>query len=158
MAECDHPGVTREFRNRTAAFGWGLMLVWLGMLCAFTWVMLRDGPPPQQPRLTVAALMLFWLLGVPAAAHIFAIPMVAVRVMGRGRVLIRKRYLIGAVELETGQTDTVEVRVVASKDSDGEAYYHARLRVDGGAEVDIWEGNDRAQAEAEVMRFRQALR
>jgi len=154
----DHPVVAQEFRNRTAAFGWGFMIAWLAMLCAFTWIMLRDGPPPQQPRLSVAVLLLFWLVGVPAALHVFAIPVVRVSVRGRGRVWVRKRYLIGAVEHEMGQRGTAEVRVVESKDSDGDAYFHARLRVDGGVEVDIWEGHDRAQAEAEVARFRHALR
>lgn len=50
----------------------------------------------------------------------------------------------------------LRVRVVESSDSD--PYSHARLRIDGGIELDIWEGHDRAQAEAVVARFRQALR
>jgi hypothetical protein len=79
--------MAQAFRNRTAAFGWEFMIVWLVMLCAFTWIMLRDGPP-QQPRLSVAALLLFWLVGVPAALHVFAIPIVHKR--------SRKREITGA--------------------------------------------------------------
>lgn len=134
------------------------MIIWLGMLCAFTWIMLRDGPPPQQPQLSVAALALFWLVGIPVAAQIFAKPIVHVRARGRGRVSIRKRYLIGSVEQEISLRGTEEIRVVESKDSDGDPYFHARLRIDGGGELDIWEGHDRALAEAAVARFRQALR
>ena len=146
--------MAQVFRNRMAAFGWGFMIIWLAMLGAFTWIMLRDGPPSQQPRLSVAVLLLFWLVGVPAAAHLFAKPIIYVRVRGRGRVSILKRYLIGSVEHEVGQRGTAEVRVVESKDSDGDPYFQARLRIDGGVELDIWEGHDRAQAEAEVARFR----
>ena len=158
MPACDSRRVAQEFRNRMAAFGWGFMILWLAMLCAFTWIMLRDGPPPQQPQLSVAALLLFWLVGVPVAAQLFAKPIVHVRVRGRGRVSIRKRYLIGSVEHEISQRGTAEVRVVESSDSDGDPYFHARLRIDDGSELDIWEGHDRAQAEAAVARFRQALR
>jgi hypothetical protein len=150
--------MAQAFRNRTAAFGWGFMIVWLAMLCAFTWIMLRDGPPPQQPRLSVVALLLFWLVGVPAAVHVFAIPIVHVRVHGRGRVSVRKRYLIGSVEHEIGQSGCAQVRLVESTDSDGDPYFHARLRIDGGVELDIWEGHDRADGEAVVARFRNALR
>ena len=158
MPACDSPCVAQDFRNRTAAFGWGFMIIWLAMLCAFTWIMVRDGPPPQQPLLSVAALLLFWLVGIPVAAQLFAKPILLVRVRGRGRVSIRKRYLIGSVEHEIGQRGSAEIRLVESSDSDGDPYFHARLRIDGGHELDIWEGHDRAQAESAVARFRQALR
>lgn len=158
MCACDSGRVAQEFRNRTAVFGWGFMIAWLAMLCAFTWILLRDGPPPQQPPLTVAVLALFWLVGVPAALHIFARPIVHVRVHGRGRVSIRKRHLFGSVTQEIGPCAMADVRVVESTDSDGDPYFHARLRIADGVELDLWEGHQRAQAEAEVARFRQALR
>lgn len=33
------------FRNRLAVFLWGFAALWLTMLCAMTYLMLRDGPP-----------------------------------------------------------------------------------------------------------------
>ncbi|MBK8070266.1 MAG: hypothetical protein IPK27_22450 [Rhodanobacteraceae bacterium] len=150
--------MAQEFRNRTAVFGWGFMIAWLAMLCAFTWILLRDGPPPQQPLLTVAVLALFWLVGVPVSLQMFARPIVHVRVHGRGRVSIRKRNLFGSMTQEIGPRGMADVRVVESTDSDGDPYFHARLRIGDGIELDLWEGHQRPQAEAEVARFQQALR
>lgn len=34
MREAETPSMAQEFRNRGAAFGWGLMIAWMGAPCA----------------------------------------------------------------------------------------------------------------------------
>lgn len=81
-----------EIRNRSAAAGWGFMLVWLTMLILFTWLMARDGPHPSQPAwLQQAGLALFWLVGLPAAAYLFSLPCTALRIGTDGAVSLIRR-------------------------------------------------------------------
>lgn len=75
-----------EIRNRTPAFGWGLMAVWLAMLALCTSILLRDGPHPSQPAwIQHGALALFWLIGLPAAGYAFSRPCTVLRVGADGR-------------------------------------------------------------------------
>ena len=150
--------MNRVFCNRKAIFGWAFMGVWMVLLCAFTWILVRDGPPSAQPHLTVIVLMLFWLVGVPATAAMLARPVVEAEVRGRGRLTLRKRYLFGRVELELRQLGADAARIVKERDSDGDPYFHLRLALPDGSQIDLWQGHDQGQADAELKRFLQCLR
>ena len=64
------------FRNFIASFGWIFMLVWLGMLIAFTHLFQAKGVPGTHPLAAAAILGLFWLIGLPASLHFFKMPCV----------------------------------------------------------------------------------
>jgi len=151
--------VPQTFRNRKAVFLWGFMACWMAMLLAFTWLFLRDGAPAgTSPLLMAGVLCLFWFAGISISAWVLGHPLVDVEVRSRGRVQIRKRYLLRVVERQLGQRDSAHAELVETRDSDGDPYFHARLVVGGERALDLWEGTDRAHAMAEVERFNSALR
>lgn len=129
------------------------------MLLAFTWLFVRDGAPPDTaPLLLAGVLCLFWCAGIGISAWAFGHPLIHVEVRSRGRVHVRKRYLLRLVERQLGQRDSAHAELVETRDSDGDPYFHAGLIVSGEHELDLWEGSDRAHAMAEVERFNTALR
>lgn len=149
----------QTFRNRKAVFLWGFMACWMAMLLAFTWLFLRDGAPAgTSPLLMAGVLCLFWFAGISISAWALGHPLVDVEVRSRGRVQIRKRYLLRVVERQLGPRDGAHAILVETSDSDGDPYFHARLVASGEPELNLWEGSDRAQALAEVERFNTALR
>lgn len=150
--------MVQRFRDRSAVFGWVFMAIWLAMLSAFTALFLRDGPPPDtSPQLMFAALAAFWILGLPAAAHIFSKPVIEVLVQHGGSVILRKRRLLRRTERRFGPRAQLRASLVEARDSDGDPYFHARLLASGETEVDLWSGHSREQAQAEVARFNAAV-
>lgn len=153
------PGTTPfEIRNRTAAVGWGFMVVWLGLLIAFTTLMARDGPHPSQPAwLQQGALAVFWLIGLPAAGYVLSLPCTALRVGADGDLSLTRRTPFGR-EIETwpaGGVAAVEVR--AGRDSEGDPYWRTMIVGRDGRERLIREGRVPAEQEALAARLRAAL-
>jgi hypothetical protein len=145
-------------RNRIALFGWGFMAVWLLMLGLFTWLMARDGPHPSQPAwLQQGALALFWLVGLPAAAHVFSLPCTALRVTSGGAASLTRRTPFGR-EVETwppGGIAAVEVR--AGTDDEGDPCWRTMIVGADGAARMIREGRAPEEQVALASRLRAAL-
>lgn len=142
-----------EFRNRSALALWVFMALWMGMLCMFTWLMIRDGPPVAQPTLSVVVLGMFWLAGVPVTMQLLAKPLISVRAGSRRRLWIRRRWLLRSDERQIGAHVPVDAQIVHDVDSDGDPYFRVRLHIEGDADLDLWEGHDLAQAEAQLARL-----
>lgn len=146
------------FRNRKAAFVWGFMAIWLAMLIAFTGLFLRDGAPAgESPLLFVGVLAVFWIGGIGAAGYAASLCLIEVRVVTIGVVRVRRRYLWRAEERNYGRKAALQATLVEGRDSDNDPYFHARLQLPEGDTVDLWEGNDRDQAQAEVERFQRSV-
>jgi hypothetical protein len=147
-----------ETRNRIALFGWGFMAVWLAMLGAFTWILARDGPHPGQAAwLQQVALVLFWLVGLPAAAHLFAQPCTRLRVTPDGAVTLDRRSLFARETERFAPGGIHAVMVRADTDSDGDPYWRTLLVAADGRERVIAEGHDEAAQAALAGRLRRAL-
>lgn len=152
------PGLPLEIGNRTAAFGWGFMAVWLAMLAAFTWIIARDGPHPSQPAwLQHGALALFWLLGLPAAGYLLSRPCTRLLVGADGAVaLVRRTPFRREVEAwPEGGIAAVEVR--AGHDDEGDPYWRTFLVARDGRERMVREGRVPHEQEALATRLRAAL-
>lgn len=151
--------MTTVFRNRKAAFLWGFMAVWLGMLIVFTGLFLRDGVPAGQSLpLFVGVLAVFWIGGLGAAAHVLTQPLIEVRVVATGEVQVRRRYPWRVVERRYPRGAPRRATLVEGRDSDNDPYFRARLDLPEGDHVDLWEGHDREQAQTEVDRFHRQTR
>lgn len=145
------------FRNRTAAFVWGFMAIWLAMLIAFTGLFLRDGAPAgHSPLFMVGVLAVFWIGGIGAAGYAASLCLIEVRVAALGVVRVRRRYLWRVEERNYGRQAALRATLVEGRDSDNDPYFRARLQLPEGDAIDLWEGHDRDQAQAEVERFRRS--
>jgi hypothetical protein len=152
------PAPLIEIRSRIAIAAWVFVAIWLGMLVLFTWLMARDGPHPSQPAwMQQGALALFWLVGLPAAAHAFALPCTRLRVAADGAVELVRRTAFGR-EVEAwppGGITTVEVR--AGKDDEGDPYWRTFLLAHDGRERMVREGRLPDEQQALAARLRAAL-
>jgi hypothetical protein len=148
-----------EIRNRVAAFGWGFMALWLGMLALFTFIMGRDGPHPSQPALLQQGLLAaFWVVGLAVAAHLLAKPVTSLSVDAGGTARLARRTPLRR-EVETwppGAIAAVDVR--EGKDDEGAPYWRTVLLARDGGEHVIREGHDPDDQRALAARLRAALR
>lgn len=147
-----------EIRNRMAAFGWGFMAVWLGMVALFTFIMGRDGPHPSQPALLQhAVLAAFWVFGLAATAHVMSKPCTHLSVAADGTATLVRRTPLRR-EAETwppGAVAAIEVRT--ETDDEGDPYWRSFLVARDGAEHLIREGRDPEEQRALAARLRAAL-
>jgi hypothetical protein len=147
-----------EVRNRMAAFGWGFMAIWLGMLVLFTFIMGRDGPHPSQPALLQqGVLAVFWIVGLTVAGHVLSQPCTSLSVAADGTATLARRTPLRR-EVETwppGAIAAIEVR--AGKDDEGDPYWRTLLVARDGAERLIREGRDPDDQRALAARLRAAL-
>jgi hypothetical protein len=147
-----------EFRNRTAAFAWGFMAVWLTFLALMTWVLARDGAHPSQPAwLQHGAIALFWLVGIPAAGYLFSLPCTRLAVRADGSVLLTRRTPFG-VEREAFAPGTIAaVEVREDRDSDGDPFWRSVMVAADGRERTVREGHAAEDQQAVAARLRGAL-
>lgn len=81
------------FRNRIAAFSWGVAAVFLFFLGAMTGILFRDGPPDGfSHALTYGILLVFWAAGIGLLAYVAGKPGVYVAVEPNRAVSIVWRY------------------------------------------------------------------
>ena len=147
-----------EFTNRLAIAGWVFMGLWLGVLALMTWVLHRDGPHPSQPAwLQHGAIWLFWLIGIPAAAGVFAEPITRLRIGADGGVTITRRSLFGRQEERHPPGSIAAVEVRQAKDSDGDITFRTTLVARDGRERLVREGPDATVQEALAQRLRAPL-
>ena len=123
-----YTSMTAIFRTRLAAFLWGFAAVWVTMLIAMTYVVLRDGPPEGISAPMVAIVMcLFWVAGIGLVAFVSTKPSVR------------------------------PATVVDSRDSDGDPYFFARVNTIDGEPIDITEGHSQPDCEQACEQFNSAL-
>ena len=83
-------------------------------------------------------------------------PLILVRAGSRRRLWIRRRWLLRVEERQIGAQVPVHAQVIRDTDSDGDPYFRVRLSIAGDGDLDLWEGHDGTQAEAELSRLLRA--
>lgn len=144
--------------NRTAWFGWGFMMGWMAMLVMVTWLVAREGSfgdMPPIPGLGLLALM--WVFGAGFSLFFFSKPTITL-LQTKGRLVVRRRWLFRQEEDMFSSTDIPLMRVIETKDSEGDRYFELHLILDRRDPVAIAESHDRARVEQERQRIEDALR
>ena len=150
--------VAATFRNRLAAFLWGFAAVWLAMLVAMTYVLVRDGPPVGSSTTLMAIVMgLFWIAGFGLAVFVASKPCFFVTVEHGRCVSATWRFPHKVVRKVLPAACVLPATVIDSKDSEGAPYFYARVCTVGGAPIDIAEGHSRAGCQHACERFNSAL-
>ena len=146
------------FKNRIAVAYWGFTAVWLSIVAGFTWVLVRDGPPPGYPgEIMWALIALFWLGGLALAGYTMDQPLYAVAMNPQAVVSFTWQYPHKRIRKSYEAEQLGRPRVVEGTGSDGEPYYFARLDLPDGSVADLAEGHDRDRCEAAVARFTQII-
>jgi hypothetical protein len=146
-----------EFKNRVSSALWGFTLVWLSFLLAFTWLLVRDGPPDGYSRPTMTLIIgVFWLAGLGLAAEAMRKACYFAVLRADGLSLIwqyphkRVKALVPLAQINLPN-------VSQSRDSDGDPYFCARLELSGHEPFDVTEGHDRASCETVCVAFTREL-
>lgn len=146
------------FRNCSGGFVWGFSIVWLSMLSAMTLVVYRDGPPPSTSlEITLAVFVFFWLGGIGLALFAASKHCFYLKLDDENRVFATWRYPFHVVRRSYKKDDLRAAEVVASQDSEGDAYYFARVPSSDGMVLDLAEGHSRARCEHVCGLFNQTL-
>ena len=144
--------------NRTAWFGWAIMIGWMAMLGMVTWLVAREGSfGDMPPILGLGLLGLMWVFGVGFSRVIFSKPTVTL-LQTKGRLVVRRRWLFGQDEDVFSSNDIPLMRVIETEDSEGDPYFKLLLILDRRDPVAIAESHDRVRVEQERERIEDALR
>ena len=153
MTNSDSPNQL-TIKNYIPAFAWGLVGAFLLMLILMTHVLFRDGAPDGHSVIFIEVLFgAFWIGGIAAAAHCFSQPVLKLQADGDG-VRVVLRYPWKTVRLRYSYGDINEATVFETKDSEGDAYFIARVWFNDGREIDLAEGHDRARCDGVLSDFR----
>ncbi len=145
------------FRNCKAAFLWGFMAVFITFVALMTWVLFRDLSNSKSHGFWQAAIMgVFWVAGLGFSAFAARRPCVSVAVQA-GTVRIVHRYPFSREQREVLPGEFESARIVESRDSDGDPYFHARACLNDGSYVDLFESQNRERCEAVCERFNAAV-
>jgi hypothetical protein len=146
------------FRNRKAAYLWGVMGAFMGIVAAMSYVLLRDGPPSGYSIASTAATVgLFWIGGLGGSAFAASHACVTVTVQPNATVRIVHQYPFRRDQQEVYNERINRASVVESRDAEGDPYYFARAALIDGAHVDLYEAHDRQRCESACARFNQAV-
>lgn len=157
-----------KLRNNTAAFGWGISLLFLAMCSAFTYILFRDGYssiqiyPTDNPDFypswfMPAALAAFWACSFGAAYYFAKKPCIRVEVLPDKSVSMIKRFPLQK-EVQVFQASELSAaQVVEEKDSDGDPYFMVTITHAGEKTIAIAEGHVRQVCEEVATRFNAAI-
>jgi hypothetical protein len=145
------------FTNRTAGFVWAFAFVWLSLLVAFTVLQARDGPPEGYSPLTVtAALAVFWIAGLALGGVASAKPCYVASVDLSGATLLWQ-YPFRRIRITIPLDQIEPPEVVDGRDSDGDAYFFARLTLPALPPFDLVEGRIRSESDGACRAFREEV-
>jgi hypothetical protein len=139
--------------NHSAAFGWGFMAIWLGMLALFTGLFVREGGFHQFSRdIEIAILSVFWLGGLAGVVQVLSNPLIRVERIGDD-LIVTERWPLSSRRHRLPAGTPPPATVAAERDSDGDTYYACRLILPDGRAVYIFQSPVRAEAEHALARL-----
>lgn len=146
-----------QFRNQTARFLWGFTSVWLLMLIAMTWVVLRDGAPSgYHPLFIYGVMLMFWASGIGLGNYAFKQPCLDVRIEGLN-LYITEAYPLLKKHRHLPLAQVSPAQLVESTDSEGDPYFYARIALEDGTVLNLSEGSQRETCQAACESFNHKL-
>jgi hypothetical protein len=132
-----------QMHNRKAAFLWGFMAIWFGMLSMFVYLYVTKPLFGEQGQWMPIGLGLFFIFGIGGMKWAFGHPIVSLR-LADGRAQIRELYAF-RVESTTCLADEISVLPIREdKDSDGDPYFKLEITVREKTFL-IWESHSREE-------------
>jgi hypothetical protein len=146
-----------KFANRTALALWVFAAVWLAMLVMFTMLVIRDGAPKGYSLpFTTGVLGIFWLAGVALVRVVVGKPCFLASVASE-QVTFTSQYVHRRTHIVVPTAHVGRAEVIEGRDTDGDTYFHARLRLPDGSDFDLSEGHSREYCEATCRDFSRAI-
>lgn len=144
-------------RNNIAIVVWIFGAIWIGMLCLFTWLFIRDGGFHQfDPPIETAIMLIFWVFGFACYQHIASLSRTSL-IVENGRVTVSERWPFRA---RTEQFDPAEIAapiIETGRDSEGDPYFRCVITTPSGHAVSVSEGHDQEAVEAAHQKLMAAL-
>ena len=152
----------RLMKNNAALVGWVFIAVWMALLCAMSVMLLRTGKiEGLSTSAALAVMALFWAVGLYACNYFFRVPLITIW-LDDGHLIVRERWVKNSREIalpvqsvEGRDPQAVEFR--EEKDSDGNPYYAAILKLPDGREIRIKEGHTKAFVEEARQQMLEAI-
>lgn len=139
------PSVFR-LHNRLAFVLWIVVASSLVILLCFTWLFLRDGPPPQVGAFGLPLLGLLWMAGIAASASVCASAVISLRVTSTG-VMVREWRPFSVRKTCCASADVRVPPIVDGADEEGDPYFRCLLILPDGHVVAVAESHRRLDVE-----------
>jgi hypothetical protein len=138
--------------NNAAVFGWTFMIVWMAMLCAFTWLAVRDhGVPGYSSEITALFLAGFWLFGLAGCNFFLRMPRVRL-LKGADGLRLEEIWLWRRRSSPLASTDLQTLALIEDTDTDGDPYFKCAITLPDGRPVFLKESHLRGIVE-DAMRL-----
>lgn len=141
---------------RTPLVLWLLAASTIAILAAFTWLFLRDGPPPPLGPFGWPLLGAFWLAGLAAVSSAKSFALVSMRIDRHG-IVVREWLPYAVRTTRCGVGEVVLPTIVDGIDDDGDPRFRCELRLPDGHAVNLAESHRRLDVVAVRDRVLTAL-
>lgn len=148
---------SREFRNFHPLFGWCVCAGGLVLLAFLTVGTIIDVGINRESAPLLGMYAFFWVMASLYAVFAAAFPLIHVRVLPDGQVILRRRYPFRVEEQRFGRNRGLYAVLHEYRDGQFHRWCHARLRLPMDRYVDLRVGQSRSAAERVVWEFNQAL-
>jgi hypothetical protein len=150
--------VVVTFRNHKALFLWAFMALYIGLVAAMSYVLIRHGPPEgYSVASTITIMTVLWIGGIGGTIFVSNRPCVTLKVEPNFTVHILHRYPLRTCQLVVDNQQIELARVVETLDSNGDRYFIGRASLIDGTSIDFIESHHSESCEAVCKRFNHAV-
>jgi hypothetical protein len=146
------------FRNHKALFLWAFMAIYIGLVAAMSYMLIRQGPPQGSSVVsTITIMTVFWIGGIGGTIFVSNRPCVILKVEPNFTVHILHRYPFRRCQRVVDNQEIELARVVETLDSNGDRYFIGRASLIDGTSIDFIESHHSESCEEVCKSFNQAV-
>jgi len=146
------------FRNNKAYFLWAFMALYIGLVTALSYVLIRHGPlDGTSVASTLTIMIVLWIGGIGGTLFVANRPCLTLKVEPNFNVHILHRYLFRRCQRVVNNQEIEFSRVVEAIDSNGNRYFIGRASLIDGTSIDLIESHHLQSCEAVCKCFNQAV-
>ena len=146
------------FRNHKALFLWAFMALYIVLVVALSYLLIRHGPPEgASVASTITIMTAIWIGGVGGTLFVSNRPCITLKVEPNFTVHILHRYPFRICQRVVDNQQIEFARVVETVDNNGNRYFIGRASLIEGTNIDFIESHSSKRCEAVCKRFNQAV-
>ena len=146
------------FRNHKALFLWAFMALYIVLVVALSYLLIRHGPPDgASVASTITIMTAIWIGGVGGTLFVSNRPCITLKVEPNFTVHISQRYPFRICQRVVDNQQIEFSRVVETLDNNGNRYFIGRASLIDGTNIDFIESHNSQRCEAVCKRFNQAV-